>query len=123
MKKKPIITENGELTLSVIPMPADANMQGAVFGGWTLAQLDLAGAVPARRIGVKHNERVVTKAINHVEFIAPIYVGDKVDFYTEIDRIGNSSISIHIEVIAERYTDGEFHKVAEAEFVYVRLPL
>lgn len=96
-------------------------MQGAVFGGWTLAQLDLAGAVPARRIAAKTNERVVTKAINHVEFIAPIFVGDKVDFYTEVDRVGKTSISIHIEVIAERYNDGDCQKVAEAEFVYVRL--
>lgn len=123
MKKEPIITENGELTLSVIPMPCDANMQDAVFGGWTLAQLDLAGAVPARRIAGETGERVVTKAINHVEFIAPIFVGDKVDFYTEVDRVGKTSISIHIEVIAERYKNGDFHKVAEAEFVYVRLPI
>lgn len=119
--KKEIITDNSELTLSVIPLPRDANMQGAVFGGWTLSQLDLAGAVPARRIAVKHGQRAVTKAINHVEFIAPIYIGDKVNFYTHVDRVGNTSISIHIDVIAERYTDGEFHKVAEADFVYVRL--
>ncbi len=122
MQKKPIITENGELTLSVIPMPGDANGQGAVFGGWTLSQLDLAGVVPARRIGLKTNEKVVTKAINHVEFIAPIFIGDKVDFYTVVDRVGNTSISIHIEVIAERYRNGEFEKVVEAEFVYVKLP-
>lgn len=122
MKREPIITENGELTLSVIPLPQDANMQGAVFGGWTLAQLDLAGAVPARRITAKTNERAVTKAVNHVEFIAPIFIGDKVDFYTEVDRVGKTSISVHIEVIAERYEGGELHKVAEAEFVYVRLP-
>lgn len=122
MQKKPIITENGELTLSVIPMPKDANAQGAVAGGWTLTQLDLAGSVVARRIAVKKDERVVTKAINHVEFIAPVHIGDKVDFYTEIDREGNTSISVHISVIAERYRSGEFEKVAEAEFVYVRLP-
>lgn len=119
--KKEIITDNSELTLSVIPLPRDANIQGAVFGGWTLSQLDLAGAVPARRIAVKYGQRAVTKAINHVEFIAPIYIGDKVNFYTHVDRVGNTSISIHIDVIAERYTDGEFHKVAEADFVYVRL--
>ncbi len=112
----------GELTLSLIPIPRDANMQGTIFGGWLLAQLDLAGAVPARRIAVKSNERVVTKAVNHVEFIAPIFVGDKVNFYTTVDRTGRTSISIHIEVTAERYTNGKVHKVAEAEFVYVRLP-
>lgn len=122
MKRNPIITENGELTLSIIPLPKDANIQGTVFGGWTLAQLDLAGAVPARRITAKTNERAVTKAVNHVEFIAPIFIGDKVNFYTEVDRVGKTSISIHIEVIAERYHGGDLHKVAEAEFVYVRLP-
>lgn len=122
MKTDAIITDCGELTLSLIPLPKDANMQGAVFGGWTLAQLDLAGAVPARRITAKTNERAVTKAVNHVEFIAPIFIGDKVSFYTEVDRVGKTSISVHIEVIAERYTTGDIHKVAEAEFVYVRLP-
>ncbi len=122
MRKKPIITENGELTLSVIPLAKEVNGQGVVFGGWTLSQLDLAGAVPARRICSQTNEKVVTKAINHVEFISPVYIGDKVDFYTEVDRVGKTSISIHIEVIAERYKNGEFEKVAEAEFVYVRLP-
>lgn len=120
--KKEIITDNAELTLSVIPLPRDANMQGAVFGGWLLSQLDLAGAVQARRITAKTNERAVTKAVNHVEFIAPIFIGDKVSFYTQVDRIGKTSISIHIEVIAERYRNGVFHKVSEAEFVYVRLP-
>ncbi len=119
--KRQIITDNAELTLSLIPLPANANMQGQVFGGWILAQLDLAGAVPARRIALKTNERAVTKAVNHIEFIAPVFIGDKVNFYTQVDRIGNTSISIHIEVIAERYTSGEFDKVAEAEFVYVKL--
>lgn len=122
MRKEPIITENGELTLSVIPMPKDANMQGTVFGGWTLAQLDLAGAVPARRIAAKNKQRAVTKAVNHVGFLAPVFIGDKVDFYTHVERIGKTSISIHMQAIAERYTNGECHKVAEAEFIYVCLP-
>lgn len=121
MKNKAIITDNGELTLSLIAMPPDANMQGTVFGGWILAQLDLAGAVPARRIAIKHGQRAVTKAVNHVEFIAPVFIGDKVNFYTEVDRVGNTSISIHIEAVAERYSNGEQQKVAEADFVYVRL--
>lgn len=118
-----IITDNAELTLSLVPLPSDTNMQGAIFGGWTLQQLDLAGSIPARRIGIKSHERIVTKAVNHIEFIAPIYVGDKVNFYTQIVNEGNKSLTVHIHVDAERYTNGEIHRVVEAEFVYVRLPL
>lgn len=119
--KKQIITDNAELTLSVIPLPRDLNMQGTVFGGWLLSQLDLAGAVPARRIAASHQERAVTKAVNHVEFVAPLVAGDKVNFYTQVAREGETSITIHIEVIAERYHGGKFEKVAEAEFVYVKI--
>lgn len=117
-----IITDNAELTLSVIPMPRDANMQGRVFGGWLLQQLDLAGTVPARRIAVKNQERAVTKAVNHVDFLAPVHIGDKVSFYTQVVRIGEKSLTVHIAVDAERYTSSEIVRVAEAEFVYVRVP-
>ncbi len=117
-----IITDNAELTLSVIPLPRDANMQGAVFGGWTLQQLDLAGSVPARRIAFKTHERAVTKAVNHVDFLAPIYIGDKVNFYTQVASVGEKSITVHILVEVERYNNGEKHRAAEAELVYVRLP-
>lgn len=117
-----IITDNAELALSVIPLPRDANMQGVVFGGWTLQQLDLAGAVPARRITLNTNERAVTKAVNHVDFLAPIHIGDKVSFYTQVARVGEKSITVHIAVDAERYTNGQIERVAQAEFVYVRLP-
>lgn len=121
MVQKQIITDNAELTLSVMPLPADTNPKGDVFGGWLLSQLDIAGAVPARRIAIKTNEAVVTKAVNHVNFIAPIAVGDKVDFYAQVHHIGKTSIVVHMHVNAERYHNGEIVRVAEAEFAYVRI--
>ncbi|MBS9777331.1 MAG: acyl-CoA thioesterase [Gammaproteobacteria bacterium] len=121
MYEKNIIAENQELSLSTIPMPKDTNMQEAIFGGWTLAKIDLAGSVPARRIAAQYNQNVVTKAVNNVNFIAPIKVGDKVDFFTSVKHIGNTSITIDIEAFAERYECGKIEKVIQAEFVYVRV--
>lgn len=120
--KKEIITDNAELTLSLVAMPPDANPKGAVFGGWLLAQLDLAGAVIARRIAMKSHQWIVTKAVNHVDFIAPIWIGDKVNFYAQVHHIGKTSIVVHMRVTAERYTTAKIVDVAEAEFVYVRIP-
>jgi len=117
----PIIPDSMELALAVVAMPSDMNMQGVIFGGWTLAQLDLAASIPARRIAAKTKERAVTKAVNHVDFVAPILVGDKVDFYTAVKKVGRSSITIDMQGVAERYDSGELVQVVTAEYVYVRL--
>jgi acyl-CoA thioesterase YciA len=102
--------------IRVMLLPRDTNGHGTIFGGAILSHLDLAGAIEAG----KHCEsRVVTVAMNRVEFIAPVFVGDVVSFYTMTRGIGNTSVTVNIEVEADR-TDGSGRvKVAEAEVVYV----
>ncbi len=121
-----IITDNKankkELTLAVIPLPKDLNAQEVVFGGWTLQQIDLAGSVPAMRIARKDNAKAVTKTIQKVDFIAPVHVGDRVEFYTEIIGIEKRNITVATTVIAERFSSGKYETVAEAEVLYVSLP-
>jgi len=82
-------------TLRVVPMPADSNMHGDVFGGWIMSQVDIAGGITASR---RANGRVATVAVNSFLFKQPVYVGDVVTFYTEVIRIGNTSITVRVEV-------------------------
>jgi acyl-CoA thioesterase YciA len=90
-----------ELVLKVIPMPADCNANGDIFGGWVMAQVDLAGAVlPARYV----NGRLATVAVNEFVFKQPVKVGDILSFFSTIKRIGNTSITVKVEVFAERFT-------------------
>ena len=89
----------GDIAIRVIMLPKDTNPMGTVFGGVILSHLDLAGAFEAR----KHTAgRVVTKAMHEVEFVAPVHLGDTVTFYTQTMRTGNSSITVEIEVDAQR---------------------
>ena len=104
-------------TLRVVLLPRDTNEAGTIFGGVILSHLDIAGAVEARKHTLK---RVVTVAMNEVEFLAPVWVGDVVSFYTRTTRIGRTSISIHVDVEARRRNKPEeLVKVTEAELVYV----
>lgn len=107
------------LVLRVTPMPADLNSNGDVFGGWVMAQVDIAGGVLAAR---RAKGRVVTVAVNSFLFKQPISVGDVVSFYGQIVKVGKSSITIHIEVIAER-NPANLHvvKVTEATLTYVAI--
>ena len=106
------------LALRVMPMPADLNPSGDVFGGWIMAMVDVAGALPAiRRAG----SRVVTVAVNSFVFKQPISVGDVVSFRTTVGRIGRTSITINIDVIAERGAETIEVTTAEAVFVGVDL--
>jgi len=106
-----------EPTLRVIPMPADANQTGDIFGGWIMAQVDLAGAVPAMAAA---RGRVATIAVNSFVFKQPVLVGDLVSFYSEIVRIGRTSITVSVEVYAQRRTDPDSAvKVTEAVLTYV----
>src|SRR5262245_4386970 len=84
-----------EPTLRVIPMPADANHTGDIFGGWIMAQVDLAGSVPAIRLA---KGRVATVAVNSFVFRQPVFVGDLVSFYAEVVRVGGTSITVNVEV-------------------------
>ncbi|MDE2607263.1 MAG: acyl-CoA thioesterase [Burkholderiales bacterium] len=108
-----------ELVLKVIPMPADTNGNGDIFGGWVMAQVDLAGSVlPARLI----RGRMATVAVKEFIFKQPVRVGDILSFYSSITRIGRTSVTVDVEVFAERFrAQGEFVKVTEALLTYVAI--
>ncbi|WP_151639292.1 acyl-CoA thioesterase [Noviherbaspirillum aerium] len=103
--------------LRVMPMPADANVHGDVFGGWIMAQVDIAGSLPAVR---RANGRVATVAVNSFVFKQPVFVGDLLSFYADIVKVGNTSITVNVEVYAERNRlQVEIVKVTEATLTYV----
>ena len=103
--------------LRVMPMPSDANVYGDVFGGWIMAQVDLAGSLPATR---RANGRVATIAVNSFLFKQPVFVGDLLSFYAEIVKAGTTSITVNVEVFAERNRlQAVTVKVTEATLTYV----
>ena len=106
-----------ELVLKVIPLPADVNANGDIFGGWVMAQCDLAGSViPARYA----RGRMATVAVNEFVFKQPVRLGDLLSFYSSLVRIGRTSITVKVEVFAERIqAQGEYLKVTEAMLTYV----
>ena len=108
-----------ELVLKMIPMPADCNANGDIFGGWVMAQVDLAGAVvPARYV----DGRMATVAVNQFVFKQPLRVGDILSFFAAVTRIGNTSITVQVEVYAERFRkQGHYIKVTEASLTYVAI--
>ena len=108
-----------ELVLKVIPMPADCNANGDIFGGWVMAQVDLAGSViPARYA----EGRMATVAVNEFIFKQPVRVGDILSFYSELTRVGRTSMTVKVEVYAERFrSQGRYIKVTEASVTYVAI--
>ena len=108
-----------ELVLKVITMPADSNVNGDIFGGWVMAQVDLAGSViPAR---MAHG-RIATVAVNQFIFKQPVKVGDLLSFYSELERVGTTSITVKVEVYAQRLRQPEpIIKVTEANLTYVAI--
>ena len=118
----PVLTSlptDRELVLKVIPMPADCNANGDIFGGWVMAQVDLAGSVlPVRVVW----GRIATVAVKEFIFKQPVRVGDLLSFYARISRIGRTSISVEVECFAERaFSHGQFVKVTEATVTYVAI--
>lgn len=113
------LPKDKELVLKVIPMPADANANGDIFGGWVMAQVDLAGAVlPARRA----QSRLATVAVKEFIFKQPVRIGDLLSFFAEITHVGRTSITVSVEVYAERMrSQGEYTKVTEAQLTYVAI--
>lgn len=99
----------------VLTMPSNANAAGDIFGGWILAQVDIAGAILAYE---RAQGRIVTVAMNSAHFKKPVFVGDVVSFFCEVTKIGNTSITVLVEVFAERVPNVKV-KVTEAEVVYV----
>src|SRR5437764_11036565 len=113
----PPLPSDKELVLKVIPMPADTNGNGDIFGGWVMAQVDLAGSVLPARIA---KGRMATVAVNEFIFKQPVRVGDICSFYAEVTRVGRTSISVKVEVFAERLrTQGQYIKVTQANLTYV----
>ena len=108
-----------ELVLKVIPMPADCNANGDIFGGWVMAQVDLAGSViPARHA----QGRMATVAVNQFVFKQPVRVGDILSLFSSLTRIGRTSITVQVEVYAERFqAQGQYIKVTEASLTYVAI--
>jgi acyl-CoA thioesterase YciA len=107
------------LVLKVIPMPADCNANGDIFGGWVMAQVDLAGSVLPARVA---QGRLATVAVNEFIFKQPVRVGDILSFFSSITRVGNTSITVQVEVFAERFNaQGAYVKVTEASLTYVAI--
>ena len=108
----------GEPAIRTVPMPADANANGDIFGGWVLSQMDVAGGTVA---GARAKGRCVTVAIEAMTFHRPIYVGDLVSLYAHVVRVGTTSITVHIETIVRRRNQPEEIRVTEGTFVYVAI--
>lgn len=108
----------GELAIRTLAMPADANPAGDIFGGWVLAQMDIAGGITAAR---KARGRVATVAVTAMTFHLPVYVGDVLCIHADVERIGRTSITIRMEAWALRGRLGQRVKVTQGEFVYVAL--
>ncbi len=105
--------------LRLVPLPKDTNSAGDIFGGWIMSQVDIAGSVEAHRIA---KGRVVTVAVKEFKFHKPVYVGDLVSCYAEVSHIGNTSITIFVEVFSERNRlTQEAVKVTEAIVTYVAI--
>jgi acyl-CoA thioesterase YciA len=113
------LPDDRQLVMRVMPMPADANNNGDIFGGWIMAQVDLAGAVLPARIT---KGRIATVAVNQFVFKQPVSVGDLLSFYAKVERIGRTSITVNVEVFAER-DPANLHvvKVTEANLTYVAI--
>ena len=113
----PTTLPEGMPQLRVVPMPADANIHGDVFGGWIMAQVDIAGSLPAVR---RANGRVATVAVNSFLFKQPVFVGDLLSFYANVVKVGNTSVTVNVEVYAERMRlQSEVVKVTEATLTFV----
>ncbi len=111
-------TPRGDLTTRMMTMPADTNPAGDIFGGYVMAQMDIAGGICAAE---RAQGRVVTVAVDSMHFILPVKVGDVLCVYTEVERIGTTSLDVHVEAWVQRDRSRNTHKVTEAKFRYVAL--
>jgi len=118
-----ILPPNRHTTLCVVPMPADTNASGNIFGGWLMSQVDIAGSIVALR---RAQGPVTTVAVTAFRFHKPVFVGDVVSLYAEVARVGTTSITVDVVVYAERglrqsSVEGTIEKVAEATLTYVAI--
>ena len=115
------LPDDRQLVMRVMPMPADANNNGDIFGGWIMAQVELAGAVLPARLA---KGRIATVAVNQFVFKQPVSIGDLLSFYVHVERIGRTSITVRVEVFAERNpADLQVVKVTEANLTYVAIDM
>ena len=113
------LPEGKQPSLRVMPMPADANQNGDIFGGWIMSQVDIAGGAVASRLA---RGRVATVAVKEFVFKQPVHIGDLLSFYVDLERIGKTSITVTVEVYAERRpSDPKVVKVTEATLTYVAI--
>jgi len=108
----------GELTLRTLAMPSDANAAGDIFGGWVMAQMDLACGI---RAAERAKGRVVTAAVKEMSFAKPMKIGDTLCIYTHVTRVGRSSMTLQVEAWAQRYLQDLMEKVTDADFIMVAL--
>jgi acyl-CoA thioesterase YciA len=108
----------GELVLQTITMPADTNPFGDIFGGWVMAQMDIAGAIHANQVA---KGRVTTVAVGSMEFIRPVPVGAVISCYTHTLKIGNTSIRIKVEVWIKDFITHQLSLVTQGEYIYVAI--
>ena len=118
IEQAPVLMPEGQPVGRVIAMPADTNPEGDIFGGWLVAQMDLAGTAMASRVA---GGRVATVAIDRMAFLVPVAVGAQLSFYTQTLEIGRSSIQMMVEVWSDDPLSSEWRKVTEAVFVFVAI--
>ena len=115
----PRLPDGSELVMRVMPLPADTNPNGDIFGGWLMAQVDMAGAVLPSRVA---KGRIATVAVNQFLFKQTVSVGDLLSFYAHVERIGTTSVTVHVEVYAERNPANlQVVKVTDANITYVAI--
>lgn len=112
----PAADPRGEVVIRTIAMPGDANANGDIFGGWLFSQMDLGGAVLARTVA---RSRVVTVAVDAMNFVTPVSIGDIVTCFARLDRVGRTSMRFAIEAWVTRGTDNTEHHVTHGHFTYV----
>ena len=122
MTRSPVSTEaepRGELCIRTLAMPADTNANGDIFGGWLLSQMDIGGGVFASKLA---NSRTVTVAIEAMNFRKAVYVGDLVSVYSNLVRVGRTSITVHLEAwVLRRQEERHLIRVTDGNFTYVSI--
>jgi len=108
----------GALTVRISAMPADTNANGDIFGGWVLSRMDQAGGIAAIE---RSRGRAVTITVEAMKFIRPVWVGDVLEVYTEVESIGRTSMKIHVEAWARRFQTSIHEKVTDANFTFVAI--
>lgn len=114
----PEVSEGSTLALKTIAMPADTNPYGHIFGGWIMAQMDIASGMYAAH---QVSSRIATVAVDAMTFYKPVHVGDQVNCFCRVEKIGNTSITVGVEVWVRRHQSNEREKVTQGRFIFVAL--